>query len=282
MWWVVLWVAVTIVGVAGTVASLNSVRFGRRVAQEVRILAGAPRDAPPPPATQLSNLPHPVQRYLAKATAGRSAGITWVRLRHGGRFRPSLDGSWLPIRGEQYFRTSPPAFIWWGRVRMFPGVWVDARDRSMDGAGNMLVALESTFTLADSTGPQLDQGALLRLLGEMTWFPTALLDERYVRWSAVDDRRARATLEVSGRSVSGEFTFGPDDLPVAFSADRYRDTGGGTSVLTPFVGRMSDFRAVDGVLVPSRIVAAWIVEGRTIEYADFAVREIEFDPADLP
>jgi hypothetical protein len=36
--------------------------------------------------------------------------------------------------------------------------------------------------LANSTGPQLDRGALLRLLGEMTWFPTALVDSRYVRW----------------------------------------------------------------------------------------------------
>ncbi len=277
MWWVICWVAVTIVGLAGTVASLNSVRFGRRVVQEARALLEGSRDAPPLSADRISSLPAPVQRYLAKAIPGRTAGIRSVRLRHGGRFRPSLDGSWVPIRGQQYFSASPPGFIWWGRVRMFPGFWVDARDRSVAGAGNMLVRLESTFTLADATGPQLDQGALLRLLGEMAWFPTTFLDDRHVRWSPIDDERASATLDVNGRSVSGEFTFGPDDLPVTFSADRYRDTGGGTSVLTPFVGRIGDFRAVDGILVPHRIVAAWVVDGKTIEYADFEVEQLEFD-----
>jgi hypothetical protein len=40
-------------------------------------------------------------------------------------------------------------------------------------------------------------GALMRLLAEMTWFPTALLDERYVTWAPVDDAQARATLRVA-------------------------------------------------------------------------------------
>ena len=200
-----------------------------------------------------------------------------MRLRHGGTFRPSIEGSWLPIRGEQYFTTSPPGFIWWGRVRLVPGVWIDARDRSIAGAGNMLVSAESTFTLADSTGPHLDQGALLRLLGEMTWFPTALLDERYVRWSPIDDRQALAVLAVNRREVSGVFTFGPDDLPSTFSAERYRDVGKGEAVLTPFEGRTSDFREVNGMLVPYSMVAAWRIEGRFIEYVRWSVERIDYD-----
>jgi hypothetical protein len=277
MWWVAAWVLVTIVGAIGTLSSLNSVRFTRRVSDEARRLAATSREERPVAAAHLSTLPPPVQRYLAKAIAGRTTAIRSVRLRHGGRFRASLSGSWLPIRGEQYFAASPPGFIWWGRVRMFPGLWVDARDRSVEGVGNMLVKLESTITLADSRGPELDQGALLRLLGEMTWLPTAFLDERYVRWSSVGERRARATLSVNGRSVSGDFVFATDDLPMTFSADRYRDAGGGASVLTPFLGRMSDFRAVDGVLVPHRIVAAWIVDGQAVEYADFEVHRLDYD-----
>ena len=109
------------------------------------------------------------------------------------------------------------------------------------------------------------------------WFPTAFLDGRYVAWSGIDDTRARATLHVNGRSVSSDFEFGPDGLPAVFFADRYRDVGGGKSVLTPYLGRTSDFRPVDGVLVPHRVVAAWIVEGRPVEYANFEVRQLEFD-----
>jgi hypothetical protein len=141
----------------------------------------------------------------------------------------------------------------------------------------MLVRVESTVTVANSSGPQLDQGALLRLLGEMTWMPTALLDRRYVRWSAIDDHRASATLTINGREVSGVFEFGADDLPTTFTAQRYRDIGSGQSVLTPFVGRSNDCCAVSGVLVPFRVVGAWVVENHPTEYADFALEELAFD-----
>ena len=73
------------------------------------------------------------------------------------------------------------------------------------------------------------------------------------------------------------FEFGPDDLPCLFSADRFFDAGDGTAVLTPFVGRYSDYRPVDDVLVPHRAVAAWIVDGTSKEYVRFDVAHVEFD-----
>ena len=192
-------------------------------------------------------------------------------------FRASLQGSWFPIRGEQHFTADPPGFIWWGRVRIFPGLWIDARDRSVNGVGSMFVTAESTFTIADSHGPQLDQGALMRLLAEMPWLPTAFLDDRHVRWSAIDDHRASATLRMNGLAVTAAFEFGADDLPATFSGDRFFDAGDGKAVLTPFVGRFRDYRAVDGVLAPHRVVAAWIVDGTPKEYVRFDVERLEFD-----
>jgi hypothetical protein len=277
MWWVAWWAVVAAIGAAGVIASAGSVRFGRRVAREAGALLGGAPEATRLDPRSFGDLPAPVRRYVDRAVPTRERGVRTVRLRHGGAFRPSLDGRWLPIRGEQYFSTSPPGFIWWGRVRIAPGLWIDARDRSVDGVGNMLVSAESTVTLANSSGPQLDQGALLRLLGEMTWFPTAHIDSRFVRWSAVDDRRARATLTVGGQTVSGEFLFGPDDLPSVFSADRYRDIGGGQAVLTPFEGHSSDFREANGMLVPFSMTAAWKVDGRVIEYARWEIERIEYD-----
>jgi hypothetical protein len=276
MFWLISWAIVAIIGIAGSVASFNSVRFNRRVAMETREVAAGAIEPAPMALGRDANLPAPVARYVTKAI-NRSEPIRTVSLRHGGRFRTSLNGSWLPIRGTQFFRTGPPAFIWWGRVRIAPGLWVDARDRSVDGIGNMLVRVESTATIANSSGPQLDQGALLRLLGEMTWMPTALLDRRYVRWSAIDDHRASATLSINRREVTGVFEFGADDLPMTFTAERYRDVGGGKSVLTPFIGRSSDYRRVSGALVPFRVVGAWVIENQPIEYADFAVKELAFD-----
>jgi hypothetical protein len=210
---------------------------------------------------RIEELPAPVRRYVAKAAGDRR--VCTVRLRHGGTFLTKLDGGWHPIRGEQYFATEPPGFVWWGRIRVLPGLWFDVRDQSVAGVGRMLATVESTFTVADGAGAEFDQGSLLRLLGEMVWLPSAFLDSRHVSWCAMDNQHARATLSVSGREVTAVFEFGADGLPAAVFADRYRDVGG-SAVLTPWSGELSDYRDVTGMLVPHRLVAYWHVDGKRI------------------
>ncbi|WP_248342387.1 DUF6544 family protein [Anaeromyxobacter paludicola] len=277
MLWILLWALVCVVGGLGLLVSVQGLRFERRVAREARALWAAPGAAGAPALTPLEALPPPVRRYLEVSGAASRAPLRGVRLRHGGTFRPGGE-AWLPISGVQYFSADAPGFVWWGRVRVAPGISVGARDRSVGGEGNMHVLVSSTFTLQDARGPTLDQGALLRLLGELVWLPTALRDARYVRWEPLDAASARATLGVGGRTVTATFHFGPDGLPARFTAERYRDVKG-EGVLTPFVGACADYREVDGLKVPFRMEAAWIVDGRERPYARFQVEQLELDPA---
>jgi hypothetical protein len=276
-----LWLVVSVVGVAGLLVSINSLRFSRRVTREAReLLAGSPSGRALERA-HIQALPEPVRAYLGKALAARATPVTNVRFRHDGRFRPKLDGPWKPIRGEQYESADPPGFLWWGRLRVAPGVWIDARDRCVRGAGGMLVSLESSVTLADRAGPEMDQGAMLRLLSDFVLFPTAFLDGRYVTWAAVDEQRARTTLRVNGREVAGTFEFGSDALPRAFFADRYLDTGKGQPELRPWSGDYTDYREVAGLLVPHRFIGYWHIDGQRVPYADFLVETPEYDEAAL-
>jgi hypothetical protein len=277
MGWVALGTAALVVAALGLIASAARVRFSRQVASEAEVLLSRAAEPSPIDRARLAALPPPARRYLETALGARTRAVRTLRLRHGGTFRTSLDGRWFPIRGEQYFAADPPGFVWRGRVAVLPGLWIEARDRSVDGEGQMLVRAESAVTLADSHGPELDQGALLRLLGETMWFPTVLLDGRYVTWTAIDARTAAATLRVAGREVTGHFEFGDDGLPIAVVGERYRDLGGGRSVLTPFRGEAADFRKVDGVLVPHRMTAMWEVGGQAVPYARFEVERLEYD-----
>jgi len=40
-----------------------------------------------------------------------------------------------------------------------------------------------------ATGSEIDQGAMMRYLNEMTWFPAAFLGEN-ISWRAIDDTSA--------------------------------------------------------------------------------------------
>jgi hypothetical protein len=278
MSWVAFWVGVSAVGGLGLTASLNSLRFGRRVALEATELWSGGPVAGPVDRARIEGLPGPARSYLTKALGRRDRSVLAVRFRHGGRFRTSLDGAWQPIHGEQYEAAVPPGFVWWGRLRPTPGLWVDARDRSLNGRGSMLVSLESTATLADRSGPEMDQGSLLRLLSDLVLFPTALLDDRYVTWSALDERRARARLQLGGQGAEGVFEFGEDRLPRSFSADRYFDAGRGPALLKPWSGDYADYREVqDGMIVPHRFIGYWHVDGTRVPYVDFQLEPPEYD-----
>lgn len=274
--WTLAWILVLVLGAAGLVVTVQGARFAHGVADEARALWAVPGT---PPASRIdpTSLPPPVRRYVEASGALRRAPIRAARLRHVGTF--VVGRRWRPIRGVQYLSVDPPGFVWWGRIRMAPGVWVDGLDRSVAGEGNMRIVAASTWTLADLRGPELDQGALLRLLGELTWIPSALVDPRHVTWVPVDARTARAVLRVGGRAVEATFHFGEDGLPERFTAERYRDVGG-RGVLTPFTGRCADYREVEGVRVPFRVEAAWTIEGREQPYARWEVERIDLDRAE--
>ncbi len=274
--WAAALVVVVVLGAAGLVVTAQGARFAQRIADEARALWAVP-GGPPQGRVDRSALPPPVRRYAEVSGALRRPPIRTVRLRHRGSFL--VGGRWRPIRGVQYLAADPPGFVWWGRVGIAPGVWVDGRDRSAAGEGSMRIVAASTWTLADLRGPELDQGALVRLLGELTWVPSALLDARHVRWSPVDERSARARLEVGGRVVEATFHFGDDGLPDRFDAERYREVGG-RGVLTPFTGHLGDYREVDGVRVPFRLEAAWSVDGQEQPYARWEVERLEPDRAE--
>ncbi len=276
MLWALLWGAVLVVAIAGVIVSIGNVRMSRRVAREARALwdaapAGGSNDALD--ATALEDLPAPVRRYMERVLRGRTTPVRAVRLLHGGTFRPNVEGEWMPIRGQQYFSTDPPGFVWWGRITIVPGFWIEARDRSFRGQGNMLIKVASTWTLGDASGEAMDQGALQRLLAEMAWFPTAFLDRRYVRWVSIDERRAEAHLTVEGHEGAVIFEFDDEGLPARISAQRYRDA----DVLTPWGGRVRDFRVVAGLLVPHEVEVFWEIDGREQSYARFLVEKLEYD-----
>lgn len=274
----VLRIAALAAGGVGLVVAVQRKRLDRRVAREARRLWSAERGGPEQ-RTALEALPAPVRRYAEASGAAQHAPVRAVRLRHGGTLRPGFDKPWLEIRGEQYFASDPPGFLWRGRVRAAPGVWIDACDRSIEGEGNMRVVLASTLPLADVRGQEMDEASLQRLLGEMVWFPTALLDTRYVRWTPVDDTHARATLRVRGREGVATFQFDANGMPARITADRYRDVKG-KPVLTPWTGECSGYREHDGLRVPFRMEAVWHVKGRAEPYARFTVEELELDRAD--
>ena len=254
-------------------------RSDARVGREVMSLLSQPpavRVGPAERRARWAGLPDPVRRYLQYAVADSAPPIRTAHLRHGGTFRTAPDASWFPIEGEQYFTVGTPGFVWHAILRPVPFFWIEARDRVEAGRGQMLVKALSVFTLADARGPEIDQGATLRWLGECAWFPYALVGDA-VRWEPMGDRSARATIAQHGLPVSAVFDFDAEGKLTGLRAERYRDLGGGAAALTPFIGRYADYREFGGFRVPASVEVSWVLDDGEFTYARFAVTAIEYN-----
>ncbi|MEA3296236.1 MAG: DUF6544 family protein, partial [candidate division Zixibacteria bacterium] len=129
----------------------------------------------------LEKLPAPVRRWLEGSGVVGKQVIRTVRLKQRGQMRNSQGKGSMPATAHQYFRVDEPKFIWRVCVRMMHILPIAGRDSYSDGQGRMLIKVASLIPVVDADDEKIDQGALLRFLGEIVWFPTAAL-RPYIHW----------------------------------------------------------------------------------------------------
>src|SRR3712207_7361598 len=81
----------------------------------------------------------------------------------------------------------------------------------------------------------------MRFFAEAAWYPTALLPSQGVRWEAVDDSSAYATLTEGDISITMLFTFNERGLIDTVRAEARGRTVGGQVVPTPWQGRFWNY-----------------------------------------
>lgn len=211
------------------------------------------RDAFSP--AEIEELPGPVRRYLGKVLKEGQPRVRSVELRQRGEFR--LGETWREMEAEQFFTTRPPGFVWSAKIRVLPLIVARVVDNYVSGAGSLRVTVLSFVVAEGEAGPELDEGELVRFLGEAVWFPTVLLPGGGVEWESVDDSSARATLRHGETEASLLFHFGEDGLVERVTGMRPRRAEDGGFEDTEFMGRWQRYRERSGMLVPMEGEAQW-------------------------
>ena len=260
--------------VVGGIVLGARITFDRRIAREAEALLAEARPAKSRTISEsdLERLPEPVQRWLRYSNVVGTAVPRTGRLRQKGQFH--MKGrAWVPFEAEQYFTIEPPGFLWKATFRMAPGVWVTGRDRYRGGEGSIDMRLLSLITVAANIGGGLNQGALLRFLGELQWFPAAMLAD-YISWESVDSNAARATMTFGGIAASMVFRFALDGRLVECTATRYNDSRVRNE---QWVNRNDSDQQFDGIRVPDTGEARWEYDTGPYSYIRWRITAIEPD-----
>jgi len=216
---------------------------------------------------QISGLPKPVQRYFRHVLREGQSYISTVRLTHDGRFKQDQAKEWVNIKGEQYFTAERPGFIWKGKTSLFT-----ARDMYIADKGKIIVSLFSLFAVVKGEGQQYDQGELLRWLGESVWFPTNLLPSDRLQWIPVDSESAELKFDYNGLSLAYKVSFNQEGEITQLETKRYM----GEDNLETWIGRVSEYQEINGMIIPMKIEAIWRLETGDFSYARFNVTKIEY------
>ena len=107
--------------------------------------------------------------------------------------------------------------------------------------------------------PEVAQGELMRFFAESAWYPTAMLPSQGVRWEAVDDTSAKATLKDGEITLTMLFRFNEDGLIESVRAEARGRTVAGTVIPTPWESRWSHYELRDGMCIPLEGEVAWML-----------------------
>lgn len=226
-------------------------------------------------ADMLQDLPGPVQRYLNGTGVVGKPWVNSVLLHQTGRFRQGPDQPWMSMTAEQRYTTDPPSFIWNASFKIVGLPLLRARDEYQAGHGHMFGKMAGLFTIFDVRGEELDQGAMLRYLSEMIWFPSAFLGEN-ISWKGLVDNTAQVTFTDQGKSVSGQMHFDQKGRFRNFTTERYRAVGEEFS-LDPWSTPVDRYGVLASLNLPVHGQAVWNLASGDFAYVDLEITKIEYN-----
>jgi hypothetical protein len=228
---------------------------------------------------ELDGLPEPVQRYFALVLTPGQPLIAAARIGLTGTFNVSAAGEqWEPFTSTQQVITHRPGFLWDASVALWPGLPVRVVDGYVAGEGMLRAAVLGLFTVADTRGGgEMARDEFMRWLAEAAWYPTALLPSQGVRWEAVDDRSASATIGDGELALTLLFRFDDTGLIAAVRAAARGAGVGSDRVMLPWEGCWSQYQRHKGMLLPMVGEAAWLRPQGRRAYFRGTVRQLRFE-----
>lgn len=252
---------VLVVGIAVAIAIVVFIGLQIKANAAVKRMWNACATSPSPIAethfteSMVADLPEPVQRYFLHAIAPGTPLPGSVQLMLNGQIRLAPAQDWLPVRSQECL--SPQGFVW--KAVAGKGLMqMRGADAYWHGTGRMRFALWGLLPVVEAHDADTVRSAIGRFTGEFFWLPMALLPQRGVAWSALDQHTLQARFDIDGEAIATTMVIDDDGRLLKSYGVRWGDrTENGHPSYIPFGGNFTAERTFEGVTIPSEIGAGW-------------------------
>jgi hypothetical protein len=226
------------------------------------------------------HLPKIVQKWVTHSSVVGHHDIVSVRLKQKGEMRTKPNSKWMPFTANQYFNVNNPSFVWSTNVDVMPIIPMIGRDKLVNGKGEMLMHLAGLIPVVNaSKNEKINQGAMLRYLAELCWFPQGVI-KKYVQWETIGTTSAKATLTINNKSVSGIFNFNKNGTVSSFEANRYYG-GNDDAQLEKWVIIIEEYKSFNDIKIPNKSRVIWKLKNEDFQWLKLEVTDIEYNVSDI-
>jgi len=251
--------------------------FKIMVNEQVRYLKLIVTYVPLPSRRDITQLPEPVQRYIAYSAGSDSAPPPdSVRLRYHGKARYGRKGRWMQLGGEAFVSFAVPGFWWRATITYFPCIWLDRFDYYIDHKAGMTLNLYSLIPLSNEQSSGMSCPALFRYLAFTPLFPGIHRTDISIRWDPVDHTAARATITDHGISAEALVRFnerGRIESMNLVQDPACTDNGKPAGLVSC---RYSSYSEMHGCQIPTMLEAEFYLPGGVLYNAIYTIETLDY------
>jgi hypothetical protein len=180
----------------------------------------------------------------------------------------------MGFSAREEYEVDRPGFVWKAALKKAGMPLGRVTDSLHDGRGRMHVRLFGMFNAVDATGPEIDQGSLMRWLNETMWFP-AVWAAGVITWENAGEDRAVGSVHAGDLTARAEFRFDVEGRLVDFQADRYRAVGAGFE-MSRWSTPLTEHARFQGFELPASGSAVWHLDRGDFEYIQIRATDVRY------
>ena len=221
--------------------------------------------------------PKIIQKFFRAVIDDSSQTPNFITLNQSGNIKTEENYNWLNIKSIEYFTAQKPNLLWDAEIGNSKFFWIEIVDSYLKNKGNTLIKINSSITIGDSWGIEIDKSNLFKYLSEAVYFPTSLLPSKNLIWNILDSNSAEVKFTDKNTSLVAKIFFNTNGtIKKIETLDKFRPMNNNykESLFTIY---FFDYKKHSSFLIPTYCEVEWELEKGKFKFGKFKIDSIKYE-----